>query len=166
MDPAGRVGMVLVTGNDGAMREQLARDAGCSVPLPGVAVETLISCPARLKAPSHGRTGGGRSCEQARQEYVRGVGGEKAAGAPPDPTKGVYGPILKQGRYLVTCNVNETWAVSVSAAVQNGVAVGVSVFTVPSSIDTADCIAAEIRKLSFPVNPTMDIADAIFEASR
>lgn len=96
---------------------------------------------------------------------MRGLFGETAAGAPLDPTKGAYGHILKQGRYLVSCDVKETWAVSVSATVQNGVAGGVSVYTVPSSLDTADCIAAEIRKIAFPVNPTMDIADATFDAS-
>lgn len=164
--PAEQSPRVLVTGEDGAPRTELAQQAGCAAQTPVVHGEIQLCCPTGLEAPSATRTGEGKSCEQAREEYVANHNPEAFNDAPgPGVTASLYGRVLSQGRYLNACNVKANWGVTVCAAIQNGAAAGVSVRTTPASIETADCIAKEIREIVFPPSPTMDIIETTFAPS-
>lgn len=104
---------------------------------------------------------GGKSCESAiasyNEQYTIGGGEGK-----PDLTAGAYGNVLNRGSYLNACGVPSNMAVSVCAAVQNGQAVGVTVTTKPSNPGIASCIAGQVRALSFPAHPRMDVATTTF----
>ena len=99
---------------------------------------------------------GGLSCEAARNRYVEEYRiGEKG---PPDLTAGQYGAVLNRGTYLNACGVPMNTEVDICAAVQNGRAVGVTVRVKPANGGMASCISGQIRSMSFPANPRMDIA--------
>jgi len=106
---------------------------------------------------------GGGSCEAAianyNEQYTIGGGSGK-----PDLTAGQYGAVLNKGSYLNSCGVPSNMGVNVCAAVQNGRAVGVSVSTTPSNPGIASCISGQVRGMSFPANPRMDIARTTFAA--
>jgi hypothetical protein len=108
---------------------------------------------------------GGLSCEGARSQYVEqynfGSGDKKV---PPDLTSGSYQPILGRGTYLNACGVPPTMTVNVCAAVQNGRAVGVTVSTKPANGGIARCISGQVRSLSFPSHPRLDITYTSFKS--
>lgn len=106
---------------------------------------------------------GGMSCEAARDRYVEeyNMGGGKG---PPDLTAGAYAGVLNKGSYLNACGVPPTMAVNICAAVQNGRAVGVTVRTTPANAGIAGCVASQIRGMSFPAHPRLDIAYTNFAA--
>ncbi|MBI4701577.1 MAG: hypothetical protein HY744_10520 [Deltaproteobacteria bacterium] len=107
---------------------------------------------------------GGLSCEQARDRYVEEynlMSGDNKT--PPDLTQGAYAAVLNRGSYLNACGVPGNMGVNICAAVQNGRAVGVTVTTSPPSGGTASCIAGQIRAMSFPVHPRLDIAYTQFK---
>lgn len=164
--PADQAATVLVVDGDEGTRVALAEEAGCVAHSPVAHGEVQLCCPTGLEAPSATRTGEGKSCEQAREEYVANHNPEAFNDAPgPGVTASLYGRVLSQGRYLNACNVKANWGVTVCAAIQNGAAAGVSVRTTPASIETADCIAKEIREIVFPPSPTMDIIETTFAPS-
>ncbi|MBN2196109.1 MAG: hypothetical protein JW751_25050 [Polyangiaceae bacterium] len=158
--------MVLVTGEDETGRQELARQAGCFARATESKVEVPLCCPASLEAPAAARTGGGKSCEQARQEYVAAFDPKAVKDAPaPEVTAGMHGMILNLGQYLVVCSVADTSGVTICAAVQHGRVQGVTVRTMPASIEMADCVARTVRGMSFPAHPRMDVTRTTFAPS-
>jgi hypothetical protein len=53
--------------------------------------------------------------------------------------------------------------IQICAAVQNGVAIGVTVTTTPGNASVASCVATAVRGLSFPSHPRMDVTHTTFE---
>lgn len=105
---------------------------------------------------------GGMSCEAAQAAYVQEMKmGEKGQA---DLSVGQLGAVLNTGSYLNACGVPSSTSVSVCAAIQNGRAVGVTVRTTPSSGGLNGCISSQIRRLSFPSNPKLDITRTNFAA--
>jgi hypothetical protein len=107
---------------------------------------------------------GGGSCESAvaryNEEYK--IGGGTGA---PDLTAGAYGNVLNRGSYLNACGVPSNMSVNICAAVQNGRAIGVSVSTSPSNPGIAGCVAQQVRGISFPSHPRLDVARTTFAAN-
>jgi hypothetical protein len=105
---------------------------------------------------------GGMSCEAAQNAYVQEMKiGEKGKA---DLTVGQLGAVLNTGSYLNACGVPSSMSVSVCAAIQNGRAVGVTVVTKPPNGGKQACISGQIRRLSFPSNPKLDITRTSFAA--
>jgi len=106
---------------------------------------------------------GGTSCEAAQAAYVEemNIGGKKG---PADITAGQYGAVLNRGSYFAHCGVPNSMSVSICAAVQNGRAVGVSVYTKPRNGRISGCVAASVRGLRFPSNPRLDVTRTTFAA--
>ena len=105
--------------------------------------------------------GGGMSCEGAQAKYVE----DYSKDAPPDLSAGAYGNVLNRGTYLNACSVPPSVAVNICAAVQNGRAVGVTVSTTPSNPGLNSCIAGQVRALSFPAHPRLDVSRTSFAAN-
>jgi hypothetical protein len=103
---------------------------------------------------------GGMSCEAASSKYIE----DYSKDAPPDLTHGAYGGVLNRGDYLNACGVPPSMAVNICAAVQNGQAVGVTVSTNPPNGGIARCIAGQVRSLSFPSHPRLDVTHTVFAA--
>ncbi|AKT40356.1 hypothetical protein [Chondromyces crocatus] len=108
--------------------------------------------------------GGGMSCEAAQARYVEEykIGG---SGTPADLTAGAFGAVLNKGSYLNACGVPSNMTVNICAAVQNGRAVGVSVSTSPSNPGISSCVSGQIRGLSFPSHPRLDVTRTTFAAN-
>jgi hypothetical protein len=107
---------------------------------------------------------GGKSCEAARAAYVeeyKMMGDE----TPPDLTAGAYGAVLNRGTYLNSCGVPSSMTVSICAAVQNGRAVGVTVRTTPNNRGVASCVSGQIRGMSFPAHPRLDVTSTVFKGN-
>jgi len=104
--------------------------------------------------------GGGMSCEGAQAKYVE----DYSKDAPPDLSAGSYGAVLNRGNYLNACSVPPSVAVNICAAVQNGRAVGVTVTTNPSNPGINSCVAGQVRALSFPAHPRLDVTRTSFAA--
>ncbi|WP_437683315.1 hypothetical protein [Sorangium sp. So ce131] len=107
--------------------------------------------------------GGGMSCEAAQARYVEEY--KLGNNGPADLTAGAYGNVLNRGTYLNACNVPSSMSVNVCAAVQNGRAVGVTVTTSPSNPTVSGCISSQIRQMSFPSHPRLDVARTTFSAN-
>lgn len=84
------------------------------------------------------------------------------AGGPADLTAADYAGVLNQGTYLAPCDVPESSHAQVCVAVQNGTAMGVTVSVDPSDPNIELCIARQVRALSFPSHPKMDVARVQF----
>lgn len=74
--------------------------------------------------------------------------------------------VLNDGHYLGSCHVPSSTAVSVCAAVEHGVAVGVTVTTDPADASTTACIDDQVRALRFPSSPGLSIARTTFKAQQ
>lgn len=103
----------------------------------------------------------GGSCESAIKSYVDDYD-KKKKGDPPDLTASDYGAILNDGSYLGPCDVPSNTALDLCVAVQSGQAVGVTVKATPSNEAIAACVATQLRTLSFPSAPRMDVARTHF----
>lgn len=140
---------------------------------------TSVDTDAGLKVPANAKRGGGRggvigtsggfpilaggtSCEAAQAAYVEemSIGGPKGQA---DLTAGAYQSVLGNGAYLNRCGVPESMTVSVCAAVQNGRAVGVTVVTNPRNPGIQSCVAAQVRGMSFPSHPKLDVTRTTFQ---
>jgi hypothetical protein len=73
-----------------------------------------------------------------------------------------FAAVLNNGGYLNPCDVPSSSKIRICAAVQNGHAVGVTVALDPSSTDLEICIATQVRQLSFPTNPKLDVVNVAF----
>ncbi len=102
----------------------------------------------------------GLSCAGAQARYVE----DYSKDAPTDLTQGAYASVLSRGTYLNSCGVPPSMGVSVCAAVQNGRAVGVTVTTNPPNGGIAKCVSGQVRSMSFPAHPRLDVATTSFAA--
>ena len=100
------------------------------------------------------------TCEQAKEQYVEEI--DMHANGPADLTAADYAGVLNQGTYLASCDVPESSHAQICVAVQNGVAVGVTVSVDPSDPNVELCIARQVRALAFPSHPKMDVARVQF----
>ena len=140
---------------------------GGTLPVPH-ADDPVVSSPRRLAgltaAPTSSQPLGGSSdgttCEQARDQYVEEMNlqGPKTA----DLKAEDFAAVLNSGTYLTACSVPDTSKVRVCAAVQNGRAVGVTVAVDPPNPETEVCVAGQVRLLSFPVHPKLDVVNVKF----
>ncbi|MEP7123407.1 MAG: hypothetical protein ABJE95_20945 [Byssovorax sp.] len=112
----------------------------------------------RAGGGSYPQIASGTSCEGARAKYVEDY--DKAA--PPDLSANAFGNVLNNGKYLNSCGVPSSMSVTICAAVQNGHAVGVTVSTNPRDGKLNSCIAGQIRGLSFPSHPRLDVTTTTF----
>ncbi|MFP6683739.1 MAG: hypothetical protein VB934_03465 [Polyangiaceae bacterium] len=107
---------------------------------------------------------GGLSCEGARSQYVEqynfGSGDKKVA---PDLTSGAFQAVLGRGTYLNACGVPPSMTINICAAVQNGRAVGVTVSTKPVNGGISRCVSGQVRSMSFPGHPRLDITYTTFK---
>ena len=72
--------------------------------------------------------------------------------------------MLNRGTYLNACGVPDSMSVTVCAAVQNGRAVGVSVYTKPNNGRIRGCVASAVRGMTFPSHPRLDVTTTTFAA--
>lgn len=158
--------VTLVSGAEAETRRALAADAGCIDRGDDGAAARAFCCPTMLEAPTATRTGQGASCEEVVSAYLAGL----PASLPPrpagSPSAGYYGAILNRGQYLNACAVPNASDVFICAAIRNGVAEGVTVRTHPPSVEVADCVAQQVRRLAFPVKPELDITRTTFTGSQ
>jgi hypothetical protein len=112
----------------------------------------------RAGGGSYPQLAGGMSCEGARARYVEDF--DKAA--PPDLSANAFGSVLNKGTYLNSCGVPSSMSVTICAAVQNGRAVGVTVSTNPKDPKLSSCVSGQIRALSFPSHPRLDVTTTSF----
>jgi hypothetical protein len=101
------------------------------------------------------------SCEAAQAAYVEEI--KMSGKGQADITRGQYASIMNNGAYLNRCGVPSNVAVSICAAVQNGRAVGVTVSTKPNH-PSRSCIARQVRGMSFPSHPKLDVVRVNFAA--
>lgn len=123
-------------------------------------VESASDTPREGGGAIHPVVPDGLSCEGARSRYIE----DYSKDAPPDLSAGAFGAVLNRGDYLNSCGVPPTMSVNVCAAVQNGHAVGVTVSTNPVNGGIARCISGQVRSLSFPSHPRLDITNTVFAA--
>ena len=75
---------------------------------------------------------------------------------------GRYTSVLNNGSYVTACKAPVTMAVDVCTAIQNGVAVGVTVTTTPRNPEIEACIAGRVRSRKFEPRPDLEIARTKF----
>lgn len=110
--------------------------------------------------PVQGGSSDGVTCEEARDQNVEEV--TIGASSGPDLSARDLGAVLNNGQYLDACGVPNGARVSVCAAVKQGAVVGVTIGMDPADPEVEKCVAAEVRKLTFPVHPKMDIVKTQF----
>jgi len=81
------------------------------------------------------------------------MGGPKGG---PDLTDGQLGAPMRNASFISGCGAPESMKVTVRVAVQNGRAVGVSVYPNPPSPAVAQCVDRHVRALGWPPNAKMD----------
>ncbi|HSO37695.1 MAG TPA: hypothetical protein VLT33_34450 [Labilithrix sp.] len=81
------------------------------------------------------------------------MGGPKGG---PDLTDGQLGAPMRNASFISGCGAPESMKVTVRVAVQNGRAVGVSVYPNPANAAVAQCVDRHVRALGWPPNAKMD----------
>ncbi len=81
------------------------------------------------------------------------MGGAKAG---PDLTDGQLGAPMRNASFISGCGAPDSMKVTVRVAVQNGRAVGVSVYPNPPNPAVAACVDRHVRALGWPPNAKMD----------
>jgi hypothetical protein len=81
------------------------------------------------------------------------MGGAKGG---PDLTDGQLGAPMRNASFISGCGAPESMKVTVRVAVQNGRAVGVSVYPNPPNPAVASCVDRHVRALGWPSNAKMD----------
>lgn len=124
-----------------------------------VHVERSSAAPSSGAMPQGGSSDG-VTCEAARDQNVEEV--TIGASSAPDLSAKDLGAVLNNGQYLDACGVANGAKVSVCAAVKQGAVVGVTIAMDPADPELEKCVAAEVRKLTFPAHPKMDIVKTQF----
>ena len=81
------------------------------------------------------------------------MGGPKGG---PDLTDGQLAAPMRNAAFISGCGAPDSMKVTVRVAVQNGRAVGVSVYPNPPNPAVASCVARHVRGLGWPPNAKMD----------
>jgi hypothetical protein len=74
----------------------------------------------------------------------------------PDLTDGELAGPMRDGTFLDACGVPSSTHVTVKVAIQNGRAVGISVYPTPPSREIAGCVERHVRGIQWPSNAKMD----------
>lgn len=106
------------------------------------------------KAGGGGGFVGGRSYEAALASNNQQI--TMGASSGPDLTDAQLSRPLQNAAFVSGCGAPNSMKVTVKVAVQNGRAVGVSVYPNPPDAAVAGCIDRAVRNLSWPSNPKMD----------
>lgn len=142
----------------------LCSACGGAPPTPPSRAPSTVPPPRPVSAPASSAVQGGSSdgttCEDARDQNVEEV--TIGASSTPDLSAKDLGAVLNGGQYLETCQIPHDSKVSVCVAVRNGAAMGVTIALDPPDPDLEKCVAAEVRKLSFPSHPRMDVVRTQF----
>jgi hypothetical protein len=103
---------------------------------------------------------GGLSFEDAwaRAEQKAVIGQQSG----PDPIEKIRGELSNAGAAIVSACAPESMSVVIKAAIQNGRAAGVSVYTTPPSPTVSACVASRVRRANFSVSGYMDAVTATF----
>lgn len=80
----------------------------------------------------------------------------------PDPIEKIRNEMSGVGAAIVSACAPESMSVVIKAAIQNGHAVGVSVYTTPPSPTVSACIARRVRRSNFSASGYMDAVTATF----
>jgi hypothetical protein len=80
----------------------------------------------------------------------------------PDPIDKIRSELSNAGAGIVAACAPDSMSVVIKAAIQNGRAVGVSVYTTPASGAVSACVARHVRALKFSVSGYMDAITATF----
>lgn len=126
------------------------------------AVSAAMFHQTRSKSNLHltGAGDGGLSFEDAwaRAEQQAAIGQQSG----PDPIEKIRVELSSASAAIVSACAPETTSVVIKAAIQNGRAVGVSVYATPPSPAVSACVASRIRRLSFSASGHMDAVTASF----
>lgn len=103
---------------------------------------------------------GGMSCEAAQASHSEQIviGAKRA----PDLPREALSRVLNGPGVLAGCGVADSMSVQICAAITGGRAVGVTVTTRPGSSRVAACVAKNVRRLSFPSSPHLDVTHTRF----
>ncbi len=112
-----------------------------------------------------GGGGGGWSFEEAwnhaEQKVTMGTNGQVQGG--PDPIENIKARMHDAAPGIVAaCGTPDSMHVTIKAAIQNGRALGVSVYTTPASGGVSGCIAGRVRSIGFPASGNMDAVTETF----
>jgi hypothetical protein len=126
------------------------------------AVSAAVLHQARSKSNAHvtGAGDGGLSFEDAWAHAEQQANIGQASGA--DPIEKIRVELSSASAAIVSACAPETTSVVIKAAIQNGHAVGVSVYATPPSPAVSACIASRVRRLSFSASGHMDAVTASF----
>jgi hypothetical protein len=103
---------------------------------------------------------GGLSFEDAWAHAEQQANIGQASG--PDPIEKIRVELSNASATIVSGCAPETTSVVIKAAIQNGRAVGVSVYATPPSPAVSACVASRVRRLSFSASGHMDAVTASF----
>lgn len=80
----------------------------------------------------------------------------------PDPIEKIRAELSSGASAIVSACAPETTSIVIKAAIQNGHAVGVSVYATPPNPTVSSCIASRVRRISFTASSYMDAVTASF----
>lgn len=140
------------------------RDHSFLVTALGVGVAAVVFHGIRSRSKSHvhvtGAGDGGLSFEDAWAHAEQQANIGQTSG--PDPIEKIRTELSNASAAIVSACAPETMSVVIKAAIQNGRAVGVSVYTKPQSPTVSACIASRVRRIGFTASGYMDAVTASF----
>ncbi|CAN5427968.1 hypothetical protein BH09MYX1_BH09MYX1_34540 [soil metagenome] len=103
-----------------------------------------------------GGGGGGQSYEAAWAKAEQHVDLNGGGGGSRHLSQDELGRPMQNASFIGGCGAPESMKVKVMVAVQNGRAVGVSVYSTPPNGGVQGCVAGVVRNMNWPVSPDMD----------
>lgn len=97
-----------------------------------------------------------QGCEQAHAAYQETLD-MAAAPAAPDVSREAFATRLENFDAYSRCDLNQPRDISICAAIQGGVAKGITVKTSPRDARLAACIVDAVGRMRFPSSPRMDL---------
>jgi hypothetical protein len=128
----------------------------------GVAAAVFHGMRSRTKPRVHvtGAGDGGMSFEDAWAHAEQHANIGQTSG--PDPIEKIRAELSQAGATIVSACAPETTSIVIKAAIQNGHAVGVSVYATPPNSVVSACIASRVRRIHFTASGYMDAVTATF----
>lgn len=119
------------------------------------------------KAATGGKAGGGGGGFVGGKSYEAALASNNqqitmGQNTGPDLTDAQLSRPLQNAAFISGCGAPNSMKVTVKVAVQNGRAVGVSVYTTPSDSGVSACIDRAVRGLGWPSNPKMDFTTTTY----
>lgn len=136
--------------------------AGCATAAPAPPASAPEPAPDAAPLPRRAVShADGPSCDEAMERHAD----DQAATPPSDEAVGGVKEVLNRGTYLNRCQIAASSAVEVCAAIANGEVLGVTVTIDPGTPAEADCVAGEVRQMSYPESPALIRAATTFDPS-